>query len=151
MLAFAWCCVWACGTELLCNSVYYCLKTGRSTSKNAWGRATGHNAGESGRKRRLCAFACAYRRLLAYLFDKCKCHTLPRRFLPELAPFSPVTLLICTGATSQQWEVTEERIPLSFAARLGWLCEAHSSPVTESLFLGRWVRNRTHILHTPSV
>lgn len=33
MLAFTWCCIWGCGTELLCNLVYYCLKTGRSMSK----------------------------------------------------------------------------------------------------------------------
>lgn len=62
-----------------------------------------------------------------------------------------VTLLARGAAASQQWEVTEERIPLSFAARLGWLCETQSSPVTESLFLGRWARNRTHILHTLSM
>lgn len=62
-----------------------------------------------------------------------------------------VTLLSCEAAASKQWEVTEERIPFSFVARLGWLCEAQSSPMTESLFLGRWARNRTHILHTPSM
>lgn len=39
---------------------------------------------EKARESGVCV-ACMYRRLLTYLFDKCKCHTLPRRFLPELA------------------------------------------------------------------
>lgn len=33
-------------------------------------------------------------------------------------------------------------------AMLGWICEARASPLTESLFLGRWARNRTRTLHT---